>query len=313
MVFQGRSIQAKVDLDLQPFHNKLVDLEASLQKLSQGVNIDFGGSKLAHQFEDLKVIMRGVGEEAEKITNAFNKIEGLNTLLDNLSIVKTKLETIQGDVDKINQKVMQSAEVEQEIITLKQQEQNEWKSTLNMAKRELHYLEQQDKAQLKIYEDIIRRYEAEGKLATTVTEQLGILARRNAEEKTELATLDEQLMLQKEINALTMEGGAENLKQAEALLKQLQSDTEIYEVLAEQIALEKEKLKLLEEQDAVLKKQAKDRERQLTTSRTGNQLDSPTYLGRRIGSMAVTMLGYQELMDLWNTTTAHINAESQKD
>ena len=80
-------------------------------------------------------------------------------------------------------------------------------------------------------------------------------------------------------------------------------------LLREQVSLEEQKLGVQKQQSAEIGKQNAER----LGGAKGNQLDSPTYLGRRIGSMAVTMWGFNELMDVYGQTMSHINAESQKD
>ena len=151
MVFQGRSIQAKVDLDLQPFASKLSEMRTLLNDLTKGVNVDFGTSKLATQMEDLKVLMRGVSEEAEKITTAFNKIEGISALIENLGVVKAKLETIQNDVDKINQAILrenqsttQLAETEQRINSIMDKGLASLQKENQLINNSLRYLAEQE-------------------------------------------------------------------------------------------------------------------------------------------------------------------------
>ena len=75
--------------------------------------------------------------------------------------------------------------------------------------------------------------------------------------------------------------------------------------LKEELNLEKEILNIEKQQSAEETKQTSEK---MNGARM-NQLDKGGYLGRRIGSMAVTMLGYQELMDVWDKTTTNINAK----
>ena len=231
------------------------------------------------------------------------RIQHLHNIIDYLHMEEQQMEanaSIQRDI---------IARLERE----EQKRQEIMQKTLNMAKRELSYLEQQHQAELKIYDDIVRRYEAQGRFVTGIQEELGLLAERNATEEQELIHLDNQLMLQKSINTLVNQGGAENIKSAEALLKQLDTDTNIYHILEKEIMAEKEKLALLEEQDAVLKKQTADREKQLVSSQKGNKLDKMGYLPSRIGSMALTMWGFNEIMDIYEKSSSNLNARgSQK-
>ena len=306
---QGKNIEAVVTLDLRQFQTQITKIQGKLDKLSESLSFKSGALVDAKAvFTELENIMKGVVAQAKEINNAFANISAVKNLLENLNAIQRKVKDINLEMDKTAEKEIKVANAEQEVISLKEMEKNSWKGTLDMAKRELRYMDQIHNAELKIYDDIIRRYEAEGKLATTVNEQLGLLAKRNAEEKSEIANLDEQLMLQKSINALTMDGSAESIKQAESLMKQLDTDTEIYTVLQEQIALEKEKLSLLEMQDKALKKQTQDRKTQNTVAQSGNKLDKMGYLPSRIGSMALTMWGFNEIMDIYEKSMQNMNA-----
>ena len=157
---------------------------------------------------------------------------------------------------------------------------------------------------------ISRTANAQGKLTIGIKEQLNLMAERNANDEREIAYLDEQLALQKEINALTQQGTAESISQAEALIKQLDADTEIFTVLKEEIALEKEKLGLIEEENAMLNEQGALRQKNATTGATGkNKLDQFGYLPSRITSMALTMWGFNEIMDIYGKSSSYINAK----
>ena len=80
--------------------------------------------------------------------------------------------------------------------------------------------------------------------------------------------------------------------------------------IKEELTLEKEKASLIGEETALLNEQGAVRQR---NAMKGNDLDKMGYLPRRIGSMALTMWGFNELMDVYDKTMGHINAESQKD
>jgi len=80
--------------------------------------------------------------------------------------------------------------------------------------------------------------------------------------------------------------------------------------IKEELTLEKEKASLIGEETALLNEQGAVRQRNATKV---NDLDKMGYLPRRIGSMALTMWGFNELMDVYDKTMSHINAESQKD
>ena len=299
------TIEGDIKLNTSKFQTSITTVTSKLESLAKGIQIDNNSLINARiKMLELRDVIKLVSDEARAITEAFNQIRGLKSLIEDLSVVKGKVESLRNDVDRINQSILRENESLNQVNGTKQRSTQISKDILQMAQRELYYAQQQSKAELKIYEDIVKRYEAQGRLVTTVQEQLGLLAERNATEKEEIAFLDEQLMLQKTIHTLTQQGGAENIKQAEGLMKQLEANTEIATVLQEEINLEKQKLKTIEEENAMLQKQEKER---LKNSK-GNQLDNFSYLPRRIGSMALTMWGYQELMDLYETTTANLNA-----
>jgi hypothetical protein len=92
----------------------------------------------------------------------------------------------------------------------------------------------------------------------------------------------------------------------------LLSTEETLGLLRNSLTLEEEKLAIMKEQDDVLKKQTADRERQLATSRKGNQLDKMGYLPSRIGSMALTMWGFNEIMDIYDKSMQNMNALGQQ-
>lgn len=82
-----------------------------------------------------------------------------------------------------------------------------------------------------------------------------------------------------------------------------------------ELSLEKEKIALIGEETALLNEQNAVKQKGAVTGANGgkNKLDKMGYLPRRIGSMALTMWGFNELMDVYDKTMGHINAESQKD
>ena len=86
-------------------------------------------------------------------------------------------------------------------------------------------------------------------------------------------------------------------------------------VINKELSLEKEKMALIGEETALINEQNAVKEKGAVTGANGgkNKLDKMGYLPRRIGSMALTMWGFNELMDVYDKTMGHINAESQKD
>lgn len=86
-------------------------------------------------------------------------------------------------------------------------------------------------------------------------------------------------------------------------------------VINKELSLEKEKIALIGEETALINEQNAVKQKGAVTGANGgkNKLDKMGYLPRRIGSMALTMWGFNELMDVYDKTMGHINAESQKD
>src|SRR5574344_382210 len=86
-------------------------------------------------------------------------------------------------------------------------------------------------------------------------------------------------------------------------------------VINKELSLEKEKIALIGEETALLNEQNAVKEKGAVTGANGgkNKLDKMGYLPSRIGSMALTMWGFNELMDIYNNTYSHINAEGQRD
>ena len=226
-------------------------------------------------------------------------------------------ETIRANTDiyKQQQQVHEAElSIYSDIIARLEQEGQQRMENLQMAQRELQYLEQQRNAEKYIYDEIIARVEAEGRIYTSIAEQIGIASERNAIEERELMFLDEQLALRTEILALTREGTAESVKKAETLVKELQGDEKIITAIQEEIAMTKELLSLEESRVGVANATAQAKTKS-AVSGTGsvNALDKMGNLPRRIGSMALTMWGYNEMMDIANSTMAHIDSERQRD
>lgn len=292
MASQGRSIEAVVTLDLKPFQSKISEVKTLLNELSNGINIDFGGSKLARQMDDLKRILRGVSEEAEKITTAFNKIEGMSRLLESLGQVKSKLEYIQNDIDKINQSILKEsqevkkvASVEEKVVSVEQKRA----TALGQVGRELIRQGNEIKKNLTYEEEMIA---TENLFKNGLAEEMSLYA--------EKVQLQEQIRAINESDMAIRNGIATNVK-------------DILAMTDEELALLREELMLEEQILGVEKQQTSEQKRQNSARTQGNQLDSMSYLPRRIGSMALTMWGFNEIMDVYDKTMGHINAESQKD
>ena len=86
-------------------------------------------------------------------------------------------------------------------------------------------------------------------------------------------------------------------------------------VINKELSLEKEKMALIGEETALINEQNAVKQKGAVTGANGgkNKLDKMGYLPSRIGSMAMTMWGFNELMDIYNNTYSHINAEGQRD
>ena len=125
----------------------------------------------------------------------------------------------------------------------------------------------------------------------------------------EMGLYTEQVQLQEQIRAINesdmaiRNGIASDVK---AIL--LMSDEELA-ILREEIALEEQKLGIIGEENALINEQGALRQR---NAMKGNQLDGMSYLPRRIGSMALTMWGFNEIMDIYDKSMQNMNAIGQQ-
>ena len=147
----------------------------------------------------------------------------------------------------------------------------------------------------------------------TLQEQDRILADKLAKSERETALAREIA----EINKLDMDIRRASANAEAEMLAFLESETGVISsitgsrekglaVINEELALEKEKVALIEEETALLNEQGAVRQRNATK---GNKLDKMGYLPSRIGSMALTMWGFNELMDVYDKTTTNIYAK----
>ena len=121
MVFQGRSIQAKVELDLAPLELSITKANEMLQGLGGAFKFDTSNiESLAIYMGKVRDIFKMVSDEALKINQAFSNIQGIKSLVENLEIVKAKMESIHNDVDKINQAILKTG---QSVTTIAQSEE----------------------------------------------------------------------------------------------------------------------------------------------------------------------------------------------
>ena len=97
--------------------------------------------------------------------------------------------------------------------------------------------------------------------------------------------------------------------EVENILKVANGEKDVLAMIEQQVATEEERLMLLKEIDAVESATiSKVKKSSGAVGRNGNDLDKMSYLPRRIGSMALTMWGFNEIMDIYETTSANLNA-----
>ncbi len=372
-------IRGKVDLDLEPFTSKIVTANEQLAELGKGVNLNFlEKNDFLGKIDLLKDKLGQVGLEAEKITTAFTKIEGLEKLLGQLDLVKEKVGTVKSEVDSVStstnnvakatvrwgealasvspnfQSMMYSMEAIQgqtmsavaELGSLRVEEGTQIKKNLTYYEQELQVAKQFENAE----QGLIRGYVEQGRaieqanalekqrLATlreemNVAKRLGDTYLKNTREQNRQLTyeremlmveeqfstvigdeiaskfqynslLEESLVLEKEIlslmgNQTTMTG------------EEIAEETKKLNTLRQELDLNREILNLEKQQTMEEAKQTKEKMSGMGASAKGNKLDKMGYLPSRIGSMAITMLGYQEIMDVWQKTTSNINAKTQ--
>lgn len=313
MVFQGRSIQASVELDLEPLELSISKANEMLGKLGGAFKFDTTSiEKLEEYMGKVRDIFKMVSDEALKINEAFNNIQGLKTFIENLEILKAKMETIANDVDKINQAILrenksatQFAETEQRINGIMDNGLASLQKENQLINNSLRYLaeqEQLERQRVALLNEVNLANEQSMNIlmgkATTISEIL-------AEEEREV-TLLREVASANEQSLAVLTGRATSVTEILAM-----TDEELA-LLREELALEERILGVEKQQTGEIGKQNAERMTGAKATK-GNQLDSMSYLPRRIGSMALTMWGFNELMDVYDKTMGHINAESQKD
>ena len=304
------TINGEVTLDIKPFTSQLTKLNGELNKLSQGFKFDRDAiGSMESDFKYLEMMMKEVATQASQINKAFSNIEGIKVLIENLNEVRAFLREMgyeignnKTKVASVNNELKKSVAFSKEVGLYFANEDK----ILRMSLRTLREQDNQLKAKL-------AKSKEETQLAREIAminkQDMAILEGKATSIKSIVQMEGEELRLYTEINALIKQGTAESLKQAEAEMKEINAKSDLFKLLQEQLNLEKEVLAIQEEQDAVLKKQVADKEKSMAAQ--GNLLDKAGYLPRRIGSMAITMLGYQEIMDVWEKTTSNINAKTQ--
>jgi len=317
MVFQGRSIQAKVELDLEPLALSITEANKMLQGLGGAFEFDTTHIKqLETYMGKVRDIFKMVSDEALKINEAFANIQGIRTLIENLEIVKAKMETIHNDVDKINQSILKMDKEASKLAQTEERIDGLMKNGLSTVQgfntqmrsfnAEMRRAEKEAQGLLSVHKGVTSYLTQESELMAS---SLKFVNDKIAEEERELAVLGESFALQQRISSLVKSDVV-----TESDLVKL--DDEQLAILRAIVGEEEKILGVQKMQTAETTKQNAERMGGLAgggKTPKGNQLDSPTYLGRRIGSMAVTMWGFNELMDVYGQTMSHINAESQKD
>ena len=375
-------IRGKVDLDLEPFTSKITTANQKLAELGKGIDLNFlEKNDFLGKIDLLKDKLNQVGVEAEKISTAFTKIEGLEKLLEQLDLVKEKVGTVKTEVDSVNtstnnvanatvkwsealatvspnfQNMMHSMEAIQgetisavgELGSLLVEQGSQIKTNTTYYEQELQVAKQFENAE----QGLIRGYVEQGQMldrliakgqkrlqqleqemqeakrigsayleisreqnrqltyeqeALMVEKEFATVIKDEMVLKENLIKLTEpSLALEKEILALmgdkvamTGEEIAEETKKINALRQELDLTKEIAMV-------EKEEIGLIAEETAEIERLNAQR----MSGVKGNKLDKMGYLPSRISSMAITMLGYQEIMDVWQKTTSNINAKTQ--
>lgn len=312
MVFQGRSIQASVELDLEPLQLSITKANEMLGKL--GGAFEFKKEPLMQLQEymgKVRDIFKMVSDEALKINEAFNNIQGLKTFIENIEILKSKMETIANDVDKINQRILKAdqsvtktASSEERLDALAK---NLTASTRNFA-NQLTKAQKESQGLLSVHKGVTEYLINEENITRMglriIQEQEMLEKERLAEKERELAVTSELFGLQE--RTLSAVGN-----EITVVTDILAMNDEELALLREQLSLEEQKLGIQKQQSAEVGKQNAERMTGANATK-GNKLDKMGYLPSRIGSMAVTMWGFNELMDVYEKTMGHINAESQK-
>jgi hypothetical protein len=323
--------------EIGSLNNQTGNLKNSMNEVNQGV---------AHLKNEVSSTKNSVSQLGAEVTNTVGKVqqlsneyanmryyinlakaeeEGLTQIEQQRMSALTKLQSdatkqVQSTIEQVDYLRMEQQQLEAnssiyaDIVARLEQEGVRRHELLGMIAEEIDLLHRVNQINRQGNRDIVSRYEAEGRIYTSIAEQIGVASERNAIEERELMFLDEQLALRTEILALTREGTAESVKKAETLVKELQGDEKIITAIQEEIAMTKELLSLEESRVGVANATAEAKTKS-AVSGTGsvNALDKMGNLPRRIGSMALTMWGFNEMMDIANSTMAHLDSERQRD
>lgn len=310
MAFQGRSIQASVELDLAPLELSITKANEMLQGL--GGAFEFKREPLV-QLEQymgkVRDIFKMVSDEALKINEAFNNIQGLRTFIENLEILKAKMETIANDVDRINQAIIKSDQSVTKVASSEERLDGIMKDGLATAKNfnsQLRISQKASQGLLSVHKGVTEYLMNEEQITRM---NLRVIQEQEMLEKEKLAQKERDLAVTRDLFTLQERTISALGSEITVVTDILAMNDEELALLREQLSLEERKLGVQRQQTGEIGKQNSER---MATPK-GNQLDSMSYLPRRIGSMALTMWGFNELMDVYDKTMGHINAESQKD
>lgn len=150
-------------------------------------------------------------------------------------------------------------------------------------------------------------------------ELTNLLTQKSRQNATTISQISRELSIDMDIRRASANAEAEMLAFLESEKGVISSITGSREkglsVINKELSLEKEKMALIGEETALINEQNAVKQKGAVTGANGgkNKLDKMGYLPSRIGSMALTMWGFNELMDIYNNTYSHINAEGQRD
>lgn len=312
MAFQGRSIQASVELDLEPLELSITKANEMLGKLGGAFKFDTNSiEKLEEYMGQVRDIFKMVSDEALKINEAFNNIQGLKTFIENIEILKAKMETIANDVDKINQAILKSDQSVTKVASSEERLDGIMKDGLATAKSfnsQLRISQKASQGLLSVHKGVTDYLMNEAEITRM---SLRVIQEQEMLEKEKLAQKERDLAVTRDLFNLQERTISALGSEITVVTDILAMNDEELALLRDQLTIEEQKLGIQKQQTAEVGKQNAERMTGGANSRV-NQLDKGNYLGRRIGSMALTMWGFNELMDVYDKTMGHINAESQK-
>ena len=207
MAFQGRSIQASVELDLEPLELSITKANEMLGKLGGAFKFDTTSlGELEEYMGQVRDIFKMVSDEALKINEAFNNIQGLKTFIENLEILKAKMETIANDVDKINQSILKMDKEASKLAQTEEKIDGLMKNGLSTVQgfntqmrsfnAEMRRAEKEAQGLLSVHKGVTSYLTQESELMAS---SLKFVNDKIAEEERELAVLGESFALQQSL------------------------------------------------------------------------------------------------------------------